>query len=89
MDLPIVPCACCGYLTVTDNYDICEVCGWEQDSLQVADPDSCGANDATTLRMAQKNFEAFGACDEHALKFRHGVLPAHKRDPLWKPLPVK
>lgn len=26
-------CLCCGYLTVSGAYDICEVCGWEADGL--------------------------------------------------------
>ena len=31
---PARPCACCGYLTVAEEYDICAVCGWEADNVQ-------------------------------------------------------
>lgn len=40
-------CPCCGKKTLTerDNYEICEVCGWEDDDIQSDDPDySSGAN---------------------------------------------
>ena len=38
---------CCKYEFEYDNdYDVCETCGWENDGVQLDDPDySGGAND--------------------------------------------
>ena len=41
-------CRCCGNATIQeyDEFEICSVCGWEDDDIQYADPDfSGGANE--------------------------------------------
>ena len=62
------PCPCCGYKTFTEkpdgSYLICPVCFWEDDPIQLEDPDDEGGANSTSLRQAQKNFIDFGACDE-------------------------
>lgn len=42
-------CPCCGYKTFIEepngSYDICQVCSWEDDPIQLADPNyEGGAN---------------------------------------------
>jgi hypothetical protein len=41
-------CACCGFPTLSANsiFEICPLCGWQDDALQNGDPDySGGANE--------------------------------------------
>ncbi len=58
-------CPCCGYNTfdepVKGTYDICELCGWEDDLVQNGDPDYEGGANEICLREAQLEFlkEAF------------------------------
>lgn len=39
-------CPICGQ-TIVEEYDICEICGWENDPVQSYDPDIRGANQMT------------------------------------------
>lgn len=44
---PSYPCPCCGYLVFDEppgSYDICSVCGWEDDLSQLRFPTTSGAN---------------------------------------------
>jgi hypothetical protein len=36
----LYPCPCCGHLTFSEvgGYEICDICGWEDDPIQSADP---------------------------------------------------
>ncbi len=64
------PCPCCGYWTILDRgngppgtYDICPVCGWEDDPVQFDDPDyTGGANDLSLneVRQAFLDWQAAG-----------------------------
>lgn len=84
---PRLTCPCCGYKTITDEYDICDICNWEHDCVQERYPDDTGANGTVTLRQAQHNFLAFGACDETAVESVRPPGPDDERDPEWKLLP--
>jgi hypothetical protein len=51
-----LPCPCCGFLTFATgygSYDICAVCGWEDDSVQLANPTSDGGANKDSLAQAQ------------------------------------
>jgi hypothetical protein len=63
------PCACCGYLTVEHEYDICPVCWWEADSVQERDPSFGGGANETSLAEARISFVSIGAIDARALAF--------------------
>lgn len=60
-------CPCCDYLTLTERgqYEICEVCFWEDDGTQSLDGYS--APNRLFLVMGQENFIKLGACDERAV----------------------
>ena len=49
-------CPCCGkyYFTEADFYEICPVCGWEDDSLQRDEPDYKGGANKMSLNEARK-----------------------------------
>lgn len=51
------PCPCCGAPNEIDEeglYEICLVCGWEDDGYQRKFPDDTGANGKLTLNQARK-----------------------------------
>lgn len=83
-------CPCCGYKTFLykpcGDYDICKVCYWEDDPIQLQDPDYEGGANSVSLRQGQRNFLEFGACERDML--RYVTLPSYdeKRDKDWKPM---
>ncbi len=50
-----LPCPCCGSLTIGEHgqYEICDVCGWEDDPTQSANPEKGGGANQESLRVAQ------------------------------------
>lgn len=67
------PCPCCGFLTYTKapcgEYDICQVCFWEDDPIQKEYPDEDGGANKVSLNQARINFRKFGACEEECIPF--------------------
>lgn len=59
------PCPCCGYLTFFQEpdgtYEICPVCRWEDDPVQLRDPNYAGGANRASLSEARENFKKFGA----------------------------
>lgn len=52
------PCPCCGNKTIDELgcYEICPVCGWEDDPVQSADPDFSGGANSSNLNEAKRAF---------------------------------
>ena len=65
------PCPCCGFLAmdgpIRDTYDICSVCGWEDDPVQYDDPDFPGGANKESLNEARANYAKFGAMNKESL----------------------
>ncbi len=85
------PCAACGYLTFVEppgSYDICDVCGWEDDALQLEFATSlAGGANGITLTDAQVAFAK--AADRLARKHAGATVP-RGRDSTWRPIdPVR
>lgn len=53
------PCPCCGEYTIETPgmYDICKVCGWEDDDTQSADPDYAGGANSLSLNQYKEQFQ--------------------------------
>ena len=53
-------CPCCGKLTieVIGDYEICEVCGWEDDPVQRKDKDFEGGANELSLNQARREWKA-------------------------------
>lgn len=61
------PCPCCGYRVYEappGSYDICPICFWEDDIVQIAFPDGGGGANALSLIQSQQNYDSFGASEE-------------------------
>jgi cysteine-rich CPCC protein len=84
MTEPSITCSCCGYVTITDQFDRCPICGWIHEPVQQSDPDDDMGPNRISLRQAQMNFAAFGSKEEGARK--REPTDRDKRDPNWKPL---
>ncbi|HEX3627413.1 MAG TPA: CPCC family cysteine-rich protein [Verrucomicrobiae bacterium] len=52
----LLPCPCCSsrVLTTLGEYEICNVCGWEDDPAQSNDPDYAGGANKLSLNEARK-----------------------------------
>ena len=79
MNDPKVTCPCCGYKTLNEerSYEICDVCGWEDDEIQFDDPNYRGGANSESLIEAQKNFLRYHANDEENKYY--------EKDDTWKP----
>ncbi len=62
-------CPCCQCLTLETrgNYEICEVCYWEDDSTRNDEERQSGAN-GVSLGEGRDNYRKFGACEESMRK---------------------
>jgi ribonuclease HII len=76
-------CPCCGNLTLAQEppgtFAHCEVCWWEDDPVQFADPDYEGGANAPSLHQARAFYGAIGVSDPH--------LKGHERPPRADELP--
>lgn len=50
-------CPCCGR-TGVEEYDICPVCGWENDPVQLRKPDFAGGANKMSLEQARNAYKA-------------------------------
>lgn len=53
-------CPCCGNLTICEygNYEVCSVCGWEDDPVQSDDPTFAGGANHNSLNEARAYWQA-------------------------------
>ncbi len=79
-------CPACGFLTLDDvndsdygSYNICNVCGWEDDKLQLEDPEMKGGANEESLLKAQRI-----AIKKYPLNIQK--TNGFKRDPDWEQL---
>jgi hypothetical protein len=60
-------CPCCGFKTLDKpppgTFDICPVCFWEDDDIQLDNPDYAGGANTPSLNQARKNYQEFGAIE--------------------------
>ncbi|MES0884731.1 CPCC family cysteine-rich protein [Roseibium sp. SCP14] len=65
-------CKCCGCYTLgpIDSFifELCDVCYWESDPVQAADPDFEGGANRVSLKTARQNYKSFGASELQFVK---------------------
>lgn len=66
-------CPCCGFYTFehkpNGTYDICKVCFWEDDPIQLDAPNYEGGANKVSLLQARENFLRFGVCEEAMIPY--------------------
>src|SRR5262245_7345813 len=80
-------CPCCGYRTFDEfpgSDNICHVCFWHDDAVQILDPWFDGGANDPSLVEAQGNYARFGATEQRLIPHVKGVLPGDERDPRWR-----
>ncbi len=74
------PCPCCDFVTMTfpdrGSFEICEVCGWEDDNVQFSDPDFAGGANRPSLNQARGNYQRIRAADPSKLGRVRSPLPS-------------
>jgi Cysteine-rich CPCC len=88
MNQEFYPCPCCGFLTFSESsgsYEICPICFWEDDGIQLAFPNLPGGANRVSLIKGQENYRNIGVC-ESAMKV-HVREPSESdnRDDDWVP----
>lgn len=82
MSEPRYPCPCCGFLvfeTGPGSYDLCPICNWEDDEVQLRYPAMAGgANGYSLWQEQQRILRHYPVAITEAI----GYL----RDPQWRPL---
>lgn len=72
-------CPCCGYYTFVNKPagtdDICKVCFWEDDAIQLADPTYKGGANKVSLVQAKENYKKFGACEREMKSYIRKPYP--------------
>ncbi|WP_092138316.1 CPCC family cysteine-rich protein [Cupriavidus sp. YR651] len=62
------PCPCCGNFTLNEisggTFEICHVCFWEDDQIQLNYPDIAGGANKVSLKEARENYKRYGAIVE-------------------------
>jgi hypothetical protein len=55
-----LPCLCCGSKVLRERgaFEICPVCGWEDDPAQSGDPNLAGGANAMSLNAARAAWQA-------------------------------
>jgi hypothetical protein len=91
--VPRLPCPSCGFLVFNEppeSYDICPICNWEDDNVQLRFPDFPGGANKPSLMEAQRNFAEFGASEIRSLPRVRPPTEEDVRDPDWRPFdPVR
>ena len=86
------PFPCCGYDVFSQppgSYDICPICFWEDDVVQLAFPDLAGGANKCSLIEGQGNFAAFGACETRLKPDVRAPQESERLNPAWRPLEPK
>lgn len=82
------PCVCCGHLTAGElgSSEICAVCFWEDDLVQLRFPEMSGGANKPSLIEAQRNYAEFFACEQRLFQCVRPAGPADARELGWRPI---
>ena len=66
-------CPCCGYFTFeiepNNTFELCPVCFWEDDGVQLNDPNYEGGANQVSLIQARANFKIYKSSEERFVEF--------------------
>ena len=84
---PPYPCACCGHLVLAGppgSHEICPICFWEDDAVQLRWPDLADGANAVPLRDAQRNASTLGAVRPRLVAYTRSPTDDDRRDAGWR-----
>ncbi len=84
---PAFPCPCCGHRMFGEppgSYDICSVCFWEDDPIQLRWPDWVGGANAPCLIEAQRAYAEMGAMEFRFTGLVRGAAADEPLDAGWR-----
>jgi hypothetical protein len=87
--MPKLPCPCCGFLVfdqLPGSFDICPICFWEDDVVQLRFPDFAGGANRPSLMEAQRSFAEFGASKVRHIHRVRSPTQEDLREPDWRPV---
>ena len=64
--------------------DICPVCFWQDDIVQLRWPDFAGGANRPSLIEAQANYPNFGAAERRLVQHVRGAAASEEIDPAWR-----
>jgi Cysteine-rich CPCC len=82
------PCPCCGHLVFCEppgSYEICPICFWEDDVIQLVYPLMDGGANKFCLFKSQKEFARCGACEPRFTRDVRRADSDEPLDPTWRP----
>jgi len=79
-------CPYCGYIIFDEfpgSYEICSICFWEDDAVQLYYPVSGGGANRVSLIEAQVNYFQFGSCGQRLVNSTREPTDEDIKDPGW------
>lgn len=83
------PCPCCGHVVFHEppgSHDICPVCFWQDDAIQLRWPTQGGAANGPSLIEAQQEYLRLGSCEERLSLYVRAPEPGEELDAGWRPI---
>jgi len=91
-DKTAYPCACCGHLTLGQppgSYEVCPVCFWEDDAVQLRWPTYAGGANRPSLIDSQRAYALFGAMEDRFVKHVRQASEDEQMDAGWRPVDLE
>ena len=82
------PCPCCGHVVFDEppgSDEICPVCFWQDDIVQLRWPNQAGGANRPSLIEAQAIVLHLGAVEERLVPFVRAPTPMEPLDDTWRP----
>jgi hypothetical protein len=70
------------------SYEICKICFWEDDVVQLAFPDFAGGANKCSLIDGQITYAKIGACEQRVASHVRPACAEERRDMSWRQLDV-
>ncbi len=83
------PCPCCGHLVFDErpgSDDICGICFWQDDNVQLRWPLLDGGANKVSLVQAQRSYVDIGVCEERLRSHVRPPRPNEQLAPGWRPI---
>ena len=84
-------CVVCGFLCAGDFGDICPVCGWEHEGMEIINPavPVGGPNGDLSLKEARVNFKKYGVAKLNFIEWVRSPKPSWTSHKTEKPSVIK